>query len=321
MAVITRVAVCQHRNRALRLGLWTAIIITLPSAALAQRLPLKTYTTTDGLARDHVNRIVPDSRGFLWFCTPEGLSRFDGYDFLNYGAAEGLQGSVRDLLETHDGIYWIATASGLYRFDPADVSRPLNPAEGSRGPNFMPFYPGPSKPARSVNVIKEDRSGVIWLGTDQGLYRLDQRSFSPMEIGLPENADDRTVMAILFDRAGSTWIGATSGLYRLGNGSTRRYAAKDGLPSNDVRALLEDREGSLWVGTTQGLLRLNPNSNSSQFVIEQTYTTRNGLTHDWVTPLLQTTDGRLWVGTNRGLNEFAPVLMEAPFRATRTAKV
>jgi ligand-binding sensor domain-containing protein len=115
---------------------------------------------------------------------------------------------------------------------------------------------------------------VIWLGTDQGLYRLDQQSFSQVEIGLPENADDRTVMAILFDRAGSTWIGATSGLYRLANGSARRYAANDGLPSNDVRALLEDREGSLWVGTTQGLLRLNPKSNSSQLVVEQTYTTR-----------------------------------------------
>jgi ligand-binding sensor domain-containing protein len=52
-----------------------------------------------------------------------------------------LQGSVRDLLETHDGIYWIATASGLYRFDPGDLSRPSNPAEGRRVPKFTPFYP------------------------------------------------------------------------------------------------------------------------------------------------------------------------------------
>jgi len=315
MEVITRVAVCHHRNRALRLGLCTAIIVILPAAVLAQRLPLKTYTTTDGLARDHINRIILDSRAFLWFCTPEGLSRFDGYDFRNYGAVEGLQGSVRDLLETHDGIYWIATATGLYRFDPGDVSRPSKPAEGGRVPKFTPFYPGSSKPARSVNVIRQDRSGVIWLGTDQGLYRLDQGRFSPVEIGLPENTDDRTVMTILFDGAGSTWIGATSGLYRLTNGSTRRYAVNDGLPSNDVRALLEDREGSLWVGTTRGLLRLNPKSNSSQLMVEQIYTTRNGLTHDWVTSLLQTTDGRLWVGTNRGLNEFAPGLNGGAFQS------
>jgi ligand-binding sensor domain-containing protein/signal transduction histidine kinase len=292
-----------------------AIVICLPASVLAQRLPLKTYTTTDGLARDYVNRIVLDSHAFLWFCTPEGLSRFDGYDFLNYGAGQGLQGSVRDLLEAHDGVYWIATASGLYRFDPGDVGQGSTPAASSRWPRFTPFYPGPSKRARSVNVIKEDRSNAIWLGTDDGLYRLNEGNFSPTEIGLPQNDDDRTVMTILFDHAGSTWIGTTSGLYRLVIGDARRYTVKDGLPANDVRALLEDRAGRLWIGTTQGLVRLNPKSNSSQLGIEQTYTSRNGLTHDWVTSLLQTTDGRLWIGTNRGLNEFAPGLNGSAFRS------
>ncbi|HYX40101.1 MAG TPA: two-component regulator propeller domain-containing protein, partial [Pyrinomonadaceae bacterium] len=53
--------------------------------ARAERLPLKTYTTADGLAHNVINKIVRDSRGFLWFCTEEGLSRFDGYSFTNYG--------------------------------------------------------------------------------------------------------------------------------------------------------------------------------------------------------------------------------------------
>jgi ligand-binding sensor domain-containing protein len=43
----------------------------------AQQLPIKTYTTADGLSHNSINRIVKDSRGFLWFCTGEGLSRFD----------------------------------------------------------------------------------------------------------------------------------------------------------------------------------------------------------------------------------------------------
>ena len=45
----------------------------------AEQLPIRTYTTTDGLAEDNVTRIVRDSRGFIWFCTGEGLSKFDGY--------------------------------------------------------------------------------------------------------------------------------------------------------------------------------------------------------------------------------------------------
>jgi len=46
----------------------------------AEQLPIKTYTIADGLARDTVTCIVHDSHGFMWFCTPDGLSRFDGYN-------------------------------------------------------------------------------------------------------------------------------------------------------------------------------------------------------------------------------------------------
>jgi ligand-binding sensor domain-containing protein len=56
----------------------------------AEQLPIRTYTTVDGLPRDRVYKIVPDPRGFLWFCTYDGLSRFDGYEFVNYNVAQGL---------------------------------------------------------------------------------------------------------------------------------------------------------------------------------------------------------------------------------------
>src|SRR3977135_3993918 len=89
----------------------------------AEQLPLKTYTTADGLAHNVINKIVRDSRGFLWFCTEEGLSRFDGYTFINYSTNEGLpHTSVNDILETRDGNYWVATSGGLVRFNPRGVS-------------------------------------------------------------------------------------------------------------------------------------------------------------------------------------------------------
>src|SRR6266481_416060 len=95
------------------------LLLAMPSSANAERLPIKTYTTTDGLASDGVNRIVRDSRGFLWFCTSEGLSRFDGYSFTNYGTEQGLpHTTVNDLLETRGGELWVATNGGLVRFNP-----------------------------------------------------------------------------------------------------------------------------------------------------------------------------------------------------------
>src|SRR5436853_4099649 len=94
------------------------LLLVIPDATQAERLPIRTYTVADGLAHNTVNKIVRDSRGFLWFCTADGLSRFDGYGFANYGANEGLPHPyVNDLLETRAGEFWLATNGGLVRFN------------------------------------------------------------------------------------------------------------------------------------------------------------------------------------------------------------
>ncbi len=56
----------------------TLLVALLFAIAKAEQLPIRTYTTADGLARDRVYKIVSDPHGFLWFCTYDGLSRFDG---------------------------------------------------------------------------------------------------------------------------------------------------------------------------------------------------------------------------------------------------
>src|SRR5690242_8897944 len=87
-------------------------------ASQAEVLPIRTYTTADGLASDHVGCIVPDSRGLLWFCTREGLSRFDGYRFVNYTVDEGLPHNVvSTLIETRSGEYFVGTARGISRIN------------------------------------------------------------------------------------------------------------------------------------------------------------------------------------------------------------
>src|SRR5215213_2733558 len=107
----------------------TGLLLSISAAAYADQLPIKTYTSEDGLARDQVNCIYQDSLGFIWVCTTEGLSRFDGYGFVNYGMAQGLPHDyISDILETRDGIYLIATAKGLAVF------KPLGSAQAGTGP-------------------------------------------------------------------------------------------------------------------------------------------------------------------------------------------
>ncbi len=119
---------------------WLALLLLagVPNAG-AERLPIRIYTTADGLAHNAVNRIVRDSRGFLWFCTDEGLSRFDGYAFSNFGTDQGLpHASVNDFLETRNGEYWLATGAGLVRFNPTGrPDRRVVYAHGGMSPDAM----------------------------------------------------------------------------------------------------------------------------------------------------------------------------------------
>jgi ligand-binding sensor domain-containing protein len=96
-----------------------AILLIVSPNYSAEQLPIKTYTIAEGLARDSIGCIVQDSHGFMWFCTPDGLSRFDGYGFANYGPEQGLPNRpVTGLVETRDGLYWLGAGDGLYLFNP-----------------------------------------------------------------------------------------------------------------------------------------------------------------------------------------------------------
>lgn len=70
-------------------------------AAMAVRLPLHRLTSADGLAHDQVRSIVMDVRGFLWFGTLDGLSRYDGKSFRTYGKQNGQLGISLNTVRDH----------------------------------------------------------------------------------------------------------------------------------------------------------------------------------------------------------------------------
>src|SRR5882672_10606418 len=92
-----------------------ALAFALPAQAATARLPVRHYTSADGLAQDQVQRLAVDADGFVWVATAGGLSRFDGSRFANFGEAEGLRGHViNDIAVGRFGTYWVATEAGLF---------------------------------------------------------------------------------------------------------------------------------------------------------------------------------------------------------------
>lgn len=149
--------------------IWFAFILSLALISKAERLPIKTYTVADGLLRDNVYKIKQDSRGFLWFCTGEGISRFDGYAFTNFTAEDGLPGgAINDFLETRSGEIYIATDDGLAKLNPAPIQN--QQAEIRRPANSIFSVIQTENPkAKKVQVLFEDANGTIFAGTSDGL--------------------------------------------------------------------------------------------------------------------------------------------------------
>ena len=135
--------------------------LLFPCYVNAERLPIKPYTVADGLPNNVINKIVRDSRGFLWFCTSEGLSRFDGYSFTNFGVDQGLPHStVNDFLETRSGELWVATNGGLVLFNPKGEPASRIVLTGDKGevaPMFTTVVPEDEDP-------RSDEHSLVGLG-------------------------------------------------------------------------------------------------------------------------------------------------------------
>ena len=87
-----------------------ALLLLFAPPVCAQRLSVRHYDVSDGLSHGHVKAIRQDRKGYIWFGTQEGLSRFDGYRFTNYGERDGVgHVIVNDIAEDQQGRLWVGT--------------------------------------------------------------------------------------------------------------------------------------------------------------------------------------------------------------------
>lgn len=76
---------------------------------------LRQYTVADGLSSNHVYHVFRDSKGYLWFATDKGISRFDGKNFTNYTVLDGLTDNTNfNLFEDREQYLWPFAYNGRY---------------------------------------------------------------------------------------------------------------------------------------------------------------------------------------------------------------
>ncbi len=232
-----------------------------PCALVGQAdVSLLHLTVEDGLAGQRTYHALLDSKGYMWFATNNGLSRYDGQAFRNFRHVEGDSTSlgnnlVYDVFEDETGIFWIGTNNGLDRFDPVTET-------------FTHFRHDPNDPNSlsndRVRHIGSDRNGKIWLSTlGGGINRFDKEKgkfyayhlVDPKQTDnnnnayyvntLGEFAEDITAPHIL-------WLPTTNnGIVKLDQQERQvnLIPFPEWLPKTSTHAIFTEKPDRLWVGT------------------------------------------------------------------------
>lgn len=266
------------------------VVAAVPVERHAEVPPSRTYTPADGLPGLDVRKIVPDSRGFLWLCTSDGLARFDGYAMTSYGVRDGLPDRrVGDLLETKSGEYWVSTAAGLCRLD----------ARGER--RFVAVRLGDDEASNETGDLVEASDGAVLCATSAGVYRIDTRDGAPA-VSFLEAAGPKDVESLCLDRSGNLWLGGLGELRRL---APDGHLATIAVPTDVISAgqailcIHVDAGGRLWVGTKVGLFTAPPDATgAAPAAITQVTENAPGR---WVSSIFETRDRTLWVTATSGL--------------------
>ena len=263
----------------------------LVATARAERLPVRVFTTADGLANNRVNRGTLDANGFLWLATGEGVSRFDGGRFESFGIADGLpNANTNDVLGTRDGRLYVATDGGVAMLDLA---------ERSLRPTFRTITPEPA------DCVIQDADGVVWSGGPKGLVRYD--GVHTTSIKIPHG-----VISIAYDpHDRSMWIGTYRGLvHRTRDGALTHWQITPPAPASNfddrVMRVFIARDGKLWISHIGPLvlvvtLPLPPTAQPLSQVTTITQLVPHGAARR---DILQDSTGTIWVGTNHHLDRW-----------------
>ena len=167
----------------------------------------RNFTAKEGLSSDSVNSIAQDRAGNLWFGTRGGVSRFDGNSITAFTDGEGMSfPNVRSIVVDKAGTVWMGGQRGLWRYEPGrksltritkqfigylfedrkgnlwvsgsaidDLGMTLSRYDGK---SFTEIAKRDRSNGGQIFGIAEDRSGNIWFGTMDGVWRYDGRSLT-----------------------------------------------------------------------------------------------------------------------------------------------
>lgn len=253
-----------------------------------------------------VKALFLDSLGRIWAGTEGGGIRIYGKDKVwELSARQGLAGAwIKDICFDRQGDVWVASSGGgISRIYPGSRQRPGDievkrnylmelrsqrikvlcsdksgrmwfGTEGSGMGYILPdetvvsFGTQEGFGASEVSALCNLNDQWLWIGTAEGLYRLDLRNESSLPLQLPKNFQPAggNIYLIESDPFGNVWVGDRTGVYRIttdekGEPSAMDYfGPKEGFIGKETctNAALRGDDGLMYFGTVEGLHIVDP---------------------------------------------------------------
>lgn len=289
-----------------------ALLLLIPPPVNAQQLSMRHYDVADGLAHSHVGAIHQDRKGYIWFGTWEGLSRFDGYRFTNYGVRDGLGHTiVNAIVEDRQGHIWVATNGGGVsrliddpREDSSFHSSPSPPLNNAMRQKFISYRVGNTTGSNRVNSLIFDAKDNLWCTTDVGLYvavigHRSEIKFNPAALRQSVTVD----MPAFTDRTGTLWFGISDELIEVVNGRIIRHRRNDKSSRYNIVGVCEDQKGRLLViNEREAFEFIAPNDVQGRGRWQPM--PLNLTSTQTITAIKLDTKGTLWIGTGTGLIKY-----------------
>ena len=282
---------------------------------------MKEYSFNEGFSQSAVTDILQDRNGLIWISSRDGLTRFDGYKFINYKSYPG-DGSnmkycrINWIEENSEGDIWcLSQDERAYLFDREsesfiDVLQSVEDDEGivskiislkngitwiiCKNAHFYRIDDKQCKKGSGISIqqlaaseiysIHLDKEGNEWILTNKGIKILGNCDFN-----------SKILYSLWFEDQNSVWLCTQNGHFANYN-STTGNQSEIALPESvkNVYMLSRLRGGEIVLGTDAGLIIYDQsNGNIQQISVDINPTTRNE-----VYSVYEDKYGDLWMSNN-----------------------
>jgi signal transduction histidine kinase/ligand-binding sensor domain-containing protein/DNA-binding response OmpR family regulator len=255
-------------------------------------------SNNEGFNQNTINSIQQDKYGFLWYATPNGLIRFDGYDFETFTTQSKSNGTISSnnitsLFNDANGLLWIGTNVGLNLYVPG----------------LERFFTIDLKEGFEIKNIAQDKEGYIWFSGDKSLQRIkiidiktEQFEISNNVLNFNTNSNNFWLNTFCIGTNSSIILGTNEGLKKLDYQEKNQSLKTEITLFKDVKYFYDKIITSIlkvdnvyWIGTNKGLY-------SSNLKIDDTFILNKVNVKDsnfnvYVNCIYKDNDKNLWIGT------------------------